>query len=340
MSDIAARAGTSPAAVSVALNGAKSRTLRVSDDTRSRILEAARELGYRRHPVARALATGRTHVLGLMLPYASIYFGESTPFESVIIDGVVAEAGRRGYNLMLYSATAEDEGERAAGMVDRRIDGLIVVVPHDDSAPLQECERQGIPTAAILARPQAATITIRSDDYRGGLVAVRHLLGLGHRRIAHLYGRETVVTSEPRYQGYRQALCEAGVEPAPELCLPGDFTSQKGRESTVRWLELPPERRPTAIFAANDLSAHGAIDAIHAAGGKVPDDFSVVGYDDTWFATVTRPALTTVSMQVRELGCRAAALMISFLEGEQVADYHPVLPVSLIQRESSGPAPP
>jgi LacI family transcriptional regulator len=336
MSDIAARAGTSAAAVSVTLNGARSRTLRVSDETRDRILAAARDLGYRRHPAARALATGRTHVLGLMLPYASSLLSENTPFESLLVSGVVARAGSRGYNVMLYAATAEDEGDRAASMIDRRIDGLILLIPPFDSPILDECERQGIATAAILADPESATLTVRSDDYNGGRLATRHLIELGHRRIAHLYGRQGVVTTEPRLLGYRDALAEAGIKADDRLCLPGDFARKPGYASMRRLLDLPATDRPTAVFAANDLSAHGAMDAIHEAGLTVPGDVSVVGYDDTWYSTVTRPRLTSVRMSVSDLGSRAADLLISHLEGEQVPERHPVLPVALVLRESTG----
>ncbi len=336
MSDIAAKAGTSVAAVSVTLNGAKSKTLRISQETRSRILLAAEELGYRRNPMAGALATGRTHVLGLMLPYTDAY-AEHDPFYSLITTGVTACASRRGYNVMLYTATAEEEGPRAAAMIDKRIDGLILVSPPAQTPIYEECRRQRIAVVSIMGPRAENLLAVDSDDYQGGLIATRHLLGLGHRRIAHLAGKPDVPTTEPRRQGYVDALSEAGIASDEELCRPGDFNRATGYTSASRLMRLPADRRPTAIFAANDLSAHGAIDAIHDAGLKTPEDVAVVGYDDTWYATVVRPALTSVRMDVAAIGGRAAELIIDLLDGvEGPQRTSTVLPVSLTVRDSCG----
>lgn len=335
MSDIAARAGTTTGVVSVTLNGARSKTLRVSEATRERVMRAAEELGYRRDPRAGALVTGRNHVIGLMLPHVES-FSAADPFYSLLTAGVAAAASRRGYNLMLYTAVAEEEGRRAAESVDRRIDGLILVSPPDDTPIFEECRRQGIRVAAVVGRRDPASISVDSDDYAGGRLATEHLLGLGHRQIAHLYGNMGFLTSEPRIRAYREALRNAGIEPDPELLVEGGFSRVKGRASTARLLALPSDRRPTAIFAANDLSAHGAIDAITEAGLRVPEDVSVVGYDDTWYASVVHPALTSVSMDVDGLGRRAAELLIDGVEGgaEQA---HEILPISLTVRDSTRP---
>lgn len=335
MSDIAAKAGTSVAAVSVTLNGAKSKTLKVSAETRDRILRAAAELGYRRNPHAGALATGRSQVLGLMLPYAWAY-ADHDPFYSLVTTGVTACAARRGYNVMLYSAAAEAEGKRAAGLIDRLAAGLIFVSPPAGTPLYEECRRQRIPYVTILADPSSGELTVNSDDYRGGRIATQHLVGLGHRRIAHLAGRTEVVTSGPRRQGYLDVLAEAGLEADPAWLVAGDFDRATGYDSTRRLLELPERRRPTALFAANDLSAHGAIEAAFDAGLRVPEDVAVVGYDDTWYATVTRPMLTSVGMDVVGIGRCAAETLISFLEGDGEASRHSVLPVSLTVRESCG----
>ncbi|CAN5563120.1 LacI family DNA-binding transcriptional regulator [soil metagenome] len=337
MNDIAARAGTSASVVSLVLNGAKSKTVRTSDETRERILRAAEELGYRRNPLAGALATGRSHVLGMMFPHASAYHAENAPFESLVMSGVMAQAARQGYNVMMYSATAEDEGDRAARMIDRRIDGLILVVPPSQTPIYAECERQGIAVVSILARPEDAPLTVNSDEVAGARLATRHLLELGHRRIGHLLGKPETITSEPRLRGYADALTEAGIQFDPEICREGGFSREVSYTSALELMRLPISLRPTAIFAANDPSAHGAIDAIHEVGLRVPDDVSVVGYDDTWYATITRPPLTTVRMRVEELGRRAADLLIARLTGAEIPDSHPVLPVSLTIRESARP---
>jgi len=279
MRDIAARAGTSIAAVSVTLNGAKSKTLGLSASTRDRIMKAADELGYRRNPNAGALATGRTHILGLMFPSLEAY-AEHDPFYSLIANGVTGAASARGYNLMLYSATAEDQGGKAAGMIDKRIDGLVLVSPPYESPIYEECERQDIPVVDILGNPNGNRLCVLTDDYQGGRMAARHLLDLGHRRIGHLEGKMDVSTSEPRRQGFLDEIHEHGLE-SEHLCRPAYFNRQGGYLAASELMKLPAGERPTAIFAANDLSAHGAIDAVHNAGLSVPSDVSVVGYDDT-----------------------------------------------------------
>jgi LacI family transcriptional regulator len=338
MTDIAAKAGTSVAAVSVTLNGAKSRTLRVGNETRMRIMQAAEELGYRRNPLAGALVTGRTQVIGLMLP-SLVAYTEHDPFFSLLTTGVNACAAMHSYNVMLYAAVAEDEGARAAKMIDRRIDGLVLVDPPDQTPIYKEARGQSIPVVSIICRPEDSEMTVNSDDFVGATLAVRHLVELGHRRIAHLVGNPSILTSEPRLQGYLSVLASAGVAADPTLSLDGGFSKQKGYESTARLMNLPQPGRPTAIFAANDLSAHGALDAIHEKGLRVPEDVSVVGYDDTWYATVTRPQLTSVNMNIQELGATAANLLISSLEGKMPAKKHVVTSVSLTVRESSGPPP-
>jgi LacI family transcriptional regulator len=337
MSDIAARAGTTIGVVSVALNGAKSTTLRVSPETRKRIQELAAELGYRRDPRASALATGKNNVIGLMLPHAHS-FAVPDPFYSLVSSGVAAAASKLGYNLMLYTAVAEEESDRAAKMVDRRIDGLILVLPPDDTPIVEECRRRGVATIAILQRPDQAPLTVNSCDYEGGRLATEHLIEFGHRRIAHLYGNRAIHTSEPRYRAYVDALAEAGIEAAPELTRDGNFDRGIAHASTKQLLRLPAHRRPTAIFASNDLSAHGAIEAITEAGLRVPEDISVVGYDDTWYALVTSPPLTSVNMAVDLIGRRAAEMLIASLEGHS-EEHHAILPVSLTVRRSSGPPP-
>lgn len=337
MRDIAARAGTTPGVVSVTLNGAKSKTLRVSEETRQRVLQAAAELGYKRDMRASALITGRSHVIGLMLPYVGS-FKEPDPYYSIVTAGVAGGAYAAGYNLMLYTAVAEEEGLRAAEMVDRRIDGLILVTPHPKTPVFDECRKLGIELVCIDSDPGQAPLTVNSDYYRGGRLAMEHLMGLGHRRIAHLYGHQGNFPREDRGQAYLDVLTEAGIGVDPALVLPGGFQRHMSLLSTRQLLAMPEPQRPTAIFAVNDLAAHGALDAIAEAGLDVPGDISVVGYDDTWYASITNPPLTSVCTNVDQIGRRAAELLIDKLKG-LIEESHPVLPVSLTVRRSSGPPP-
>lgn len=337
MSDIAERAGTSVAAVSVALNGARSKTLKVSPSTRDRILQAAEELGYRRNPHARALVTGHTRVIGLMLPDATS-FAQHDPFYSLLTTGVTACASQSGYNVMLYAAAPEDAGFESAKLIDRSVAAIVFVSPRDGTPLYRECQRQGIPYVTILGNQQNEEFNVRSDDYRGGQLATEHLIELGHRRIAHLLGRPWVGTTDPRYRAYQDTLLSAGIVPDPSLVVHGNFNRSDGREAT-RELLSRGSSRPTAIFAANDLSAHGAIEAASEMGFRVPEDLSVVGYDDTWYATISRPALTSINIDVPRIGHEACQMILSLLEKGGPRESHVVLPVSLTIRESTGALP-
>lgn len=333
--DVAKLAGASVTAVSATLNGTRNGTIRVGQATKDRIYAAAAQLGYVSNPIAKSLATGKTKVLGLMLPYADA-FVDQNPFCAQVMSGIMREVVHRHYNLMLYTATSGVPLDQAAMLVDSRIEGLLLVMPPAESSIVLKCRKRGIPYVSILQQPASGEWTVNSDDYLGGRLAAHHLLSLGHRRIAHLHGADDVVTSRPRYRGFCDALEEAGVEPDEELIVPSGFDWRMGLASTERLLSRGLKKMPTAIFAANDLCAEGAIRAIRGAGLSVPDDVAVVGYDDTWFATMTQPPLTSVHMPIAEMGELAAGMLISRLEGNEGLDPQPILPVSLTIRQSCG----
>ncbi len=335
--EVAQLAGTSGAAVSATLNGTRSKSIRVSARTRERIYAAAAQLGYLPNPVARSLATGRSRVLGLMLPYVEA-FTDHNPFCAQVTNGVMAEMVRAHYNLMLYTGASVLNGAKAAMMVDSRVDGLVLVIPPPDSPIFLKCESRNIPYVSILRAPVSGAVTVNSDDFRGGQLATEHLISLGHRRIAHLTGDEEVMTSRPRLDGYRRALAEKGLPLDDSLVLQAGFDWKHGYAAAKRILAMPASNRPTAIFAANDLCAEGAIRAIREAGASIPDDFAIVGYDDTFFATMTQPALTSVRMPIEELGETAVRLLVNLVEGKAIGDPNPVLPVSLSIRASCGAA--
>jgi LacI family transcriptional regulator len=177
---------------------------------------------------------------------------------------------------------------------------------------------------------------VNSDDFTGGKLVAKHLLALGHRRIGALVGSPDIVNSQPRIEGFRKALGEAGVEIRPEWFLTAGMNWRLGQAAMEKLLALDEHNRPTAIFAANDLCAEGAIRAVRAAGLSVPDDFGIVGYDDTFYATLTQPPLTTVRMPIQEMGELAVRMLIGRLEGQADIDPQPVLPVSLTVRSSCG----
>jgi len=334
--DVAKLAGTSVSAVSAVLNNTAGRHIRVSEATRQRILQAAQQLGYAPNPLARSLVTGRTGVLGLVFPYSRAFI-DRNPFSDQIMSGVFEEVVNEGYNLMLHTAVGNDWNAADEKMlIDPRVDGLILVLPNPNSSVIARCEQVRFPAVAVVyATENRQVCTINADDLHGGYLATRHLIELGHTRIAHLAGDPKVSTAEPRLQGYLKALREANLPVQTEWIIQAGFDWKDGYAATRKLLQLP--ERPTAIFAANDLCAEGAIRALREEDMPVPEEMSVVGYDDTWFATMTNPPLTSVHMPIYEMGKLAAEVLIALVEGRDVQQRQFTLPVHLTIRQSTAP---
>lgn len=333
--DVAKLAGTSATAVSATLNGSTGGTIRVGVGTRERIHAAAAQLNYSAKPFPRFPATAPSKVLGLMLPYPGAFIDQD-PFCSQVVAGMMREVVRQQYNLMLYTATGGVRRDGAAEFVDSRIEGLVSVMPQEDSPVLQKCRRRRIPFVSILQPPADDLWTVNSDDYAGGRLAAEHLISLGHRRIAHLLGSPNVPTTHQRMAGFRDGLRDAGIELDDSLLVPACFSIKGGQEAARSLLSRGSRRMPTAIFAANDLSADGAMRVLREAGLSVPADVAVVGYDDTWFAATTRPPLTSIHMPIFEMGEVAVKILIARMEGRAGLDTQPMLPVSLTVRRSCG----
>ena len=183
MRDVAKAAGTSVASVSAALHGTRGETIRVGEVTRQRIRVIAEQLGYETNPIAKSLATGRTKVLGLMLPYADAFLDEN-PFCNQVMHGVMGEAVKRHYNLMMYTAVERLAESQSPLAIDSRVDGVVVVMPPADGPLLTRCERRGIPFVSVLLEPTPSRWCVNADDYTGGRLATEHLVRLGHRHIA------------------------------------------------------------------------------------------------------------------------------------------------------------
>lgn len=330
--DVAKLAGASVAAVSNTLNGGRSTTIRVSTETRERIMNAAAELGYVSNPIAKSLATGRTGVVGLMLPYAQA-FVDQNPFCMTVMQGFMNAAINRHLNVMLYTATGGQSDDQSAAMVDSRVDGLVLVMPEEGSAILTRLAHRRIPFVSVLRVPKPGAFNVNSDDYQGARLATRHLIQLGHRHLVHFAGEPRVMTTRPRKQGFLDEARESGVQAD---VVEASFDWRQGYEATISTFGVQGRSGPTAVFAANDLCANGVLRAFRDLHISVPDDVAVVGYDDTPQADTTHPKLTTVHMGVAEMGELALDLLVRRLEGDPISTPNPVVPVELTVRESCG----
>jgi LacI family transcriptional regulator len=321
--EVAAEAGVSIATVSRVLNHKGP----VSEETALRVLDAASNLNYVPHGIARSLSTRRTNTIGLVLPDL---YGE---FFSEVIRGVDVAARRRGYHL-LVSGSHSDQQEMAAVLiaVRGRVDGVMVMSPDLDPAELSAGLASGVPMV-LLNRATERGYSVTIDNFGGAVSMARHLLGLGHRRIAFVKGPEQNADAQGRLRGYRDAMAGIGV-PTSGLEFAGAFTEDAGAMAVEQILAATP--RPTAIFAGNDAMAVGALSALREAGVRVPEEIALAGFDDIWMSRYVTPTLTTVSASIPDLGRRAFDLLLEAMEQERAEERHEMIPTRLVIRESCG----
>ena len=318
--DVAARAGVSKSLVSLVMHDSPS----VSEAKRRAVLAAAAELDYRPNAVARSLVQRRTRVLGVMLSdLHNTFFAD-------VLDGVAGRAGERGYKAMLNTGNRAASGEAAAieTLLELRSDGLILAAPRLDAARIAEAARS-VPVV-LVARTIAETTVdcVTNDDPAGAALVVDHLVALGHRRIAHIDGGQGA-GAQARKQGYTRTMRRHGLT-AQARTARGDYTEEGGAKGVAALLARGP--RPTAIFAANDLSAIGALDALTRSGLRVPEDISLVGYDNTSLAALRHIDLTTIDQPREAMGRTAVDLLLERLERRRSAPRRVVMAPALVVR--------
>jgi DNA-binding LacI/PurR family transcriptional regulator len=325
MRDVARRAGVSQPLVSLVI--AENPTTRVADATRERILQAARELGYRPNVVARALVRGRSFAIGVIIPDLR------NPFFADVVIGAERVAADRGYAVLFCDAMEGSVERHIDALRTRQIDGIIIDAL--GAASLADGTLADL-NVVLIDEPSAALHGVASDAEAAGRLAAEHLLGLGHRHFGFLGPASDVWAFRMRERGFVQALRRAGFTLASSDLRRAPPTVEGGRAAMKPLLRRSPA--PTALFCANDLMAIGALKACADAGVSVPAAMSIVGCDDIEPARLLTPELTTVAVPARELGARAARLLLQLLDGLPVRPAK-VLPVQLMARGTSGPAP-
>ena len=329
--DIAKAVGVSASTVSRALTGSPL----VSDETRSRILDVARSLGYERNELARALVKGASGAIGLVVPDIT------NPFFSDVARGVSDIAERAGYGVILCNTDGRVDRELSYVRLMRRkrVDGLLVCSATLDAPFVQDLTAAGTPfvlVSRMSADPDVPYVI--TDDRAGARLAVEHLVDLGHRRIGFIGGPENVQASRDRMSAYRDVLSEQAISARSEWSHHADFTQAAGRQ--VGQQILAQADRPTAIFAANDVTALGVLEVAEGLGLRVPEDLSLVGYDDISYASLPRIQLTTVAQPAVEMGQIASDWLFSRIESDDVSPLQRVLNPRLVVRSTTGPAPP
>lgn len=330
--DIARAAGVSHSTVSRALSDSPL----INTQTKARIQDLARAMGYSPDAAARSLVMRRTHTVGVVVTTIA------DPFSAEVVEGIERTASAHGYSVIL--AASNDEPEREIAAVEmlhsKRVDAIVVTSSRVGALHQERLGAAGVPVIllnnhSLQQVPNA--YSVRVDDVHGGRLATEHLVGLGHRRIAHVAGPEGHTPSRERLEGYRQALEAAGLAFEPALVIPGNGRPEGGATALAALLALP--ERPSAAFCYNDMTAIGLLRSGKAAGVRVPEDLAVVGFDNIPFAAYVTPALTTIAQPMLELGQRAMDMALALMSGqERVESGIPdvVLQGQLIVRESAG----
>ncbi|RSM24940.1 transcriptional regulator [Aeromonas media] len=323
---MARRAGVSASTVSRILNG----SAKVAADKRQAVEDAIQELNFRPNLMAQYLKTGQSMTLGVLTQHVE------SPFSNEMLRGVEHTLQGMEYVPLIVSGhwNAEEEVERLRLLVARRVDGLIILTGHVNQQTLLEFSQQ-IPIVATGHNIMTERVHSFSINNRlGGYMATRYLLDLGHRDIAHIVGLPDQNDAIERHHGYRQALVSAGIEYDPSLVIQGDFAEAGGLNAVKKLVESG--RKFSAIFCANDQTCYGAILGLKQCGLRVPEDVSLIGFDDLPFSTYSNPPLTTVRQPIYEMGVKMVKTLLGLIENTELnSDELPEL--SIVVRDTTLP---
>jgi LacI family transcriptional regulator len=328
--DVAERAGVSVAVVSYVINDGPRP---VAPETRARVEKAIDELGYYPNELARSLRLQQSSTIGLMIPNLT------NPVYAEIARSMEGVCTQEGYPVLLGDSGRDPVREKKLVQMLRakQVDGVVMIPSQDPKVLVQPLQHARIPTV-ILEHDLSGQYCIVIDDLQGGWLGTQHLLSLGHRYIGFIRRTPSGATSSQRCTGYRQALEAAGVGFNPALVIESGPGQEAGSQAMRRLLAVSPP--PTAVFTHNDVLAMGAMHAIRSAGLSIPDDISVVGYDDTAPAAYLGPPLTTVRFPKEEMGRRAGELILRLAQHkDELPPRTLTLPVKLLVRASTAPPP-
>ena len=323
--DVAERAGVSIATVSRVLNDRAD----VSVETRERVREVARSVGYSADPAARALATQRTRLVGVVVGDNAGHRDLSLVFFGKVLAAISRRLAHAEYEALLQAID---------GGVQHRFDAAILIGLDGDDPLVAELSDRDIPLVGVDVRISGGRSAFVGSDHADGVrLALAHLYALGHRRIAHLAGAANTLAGADRIAAFRRETDRLGLALSDEYVREGDFSSASGYRETCSVLALP--ERPTAIVAASDLMALAALQAIRDVGLEPATDVAIVGFDDLEAAALAHPPLTTIRQDRQELGTVAAERAIELIEDPEASPPATVLPVELVVRASSAPSP-
>ncbi|MFT5193130.1 MAG: LacI family transcriptional regulator [Candidatus Promineifilaceae bacterium] len=333
--DVAELAGVSRATVSYVINKRSGGKVRITDETKLRVMSAIEHLGYQPNVMARSLRTQQTHLIAVMVADLT------NPYYPLLVRGVQTVANQNDYQILIYDCNDDPEQEKAFVdiMIGRRVDGIIMVPFYLSAIDLNRLTEANIEVAVVGSGPKIERADYAEVDEHSSVVElIQHLYDKGHRRIAHLAGRQDSPPGLNRLNAYKDILAKLNIPYDESLVRYGEFHREGVKELT---LSLFPDRnqkdRPTALFAANDIMAIEALQTLTARGWRVPEDIAICGYDNIPRSQVAVPALTTVDQSAQLRGQTAAELLLGRLQkkGETIASRSITVPSSLIIRNST-----
>ena len=323
--DVAAKAGVSFGTVSRVINN----DVHVKEETRERVLQAMRQLNFVANRQARSLAGGRSNSIGVLVPdLGTGYIGE-------IIRGIDAELSLTNLDLILYTThrTASKESMYIANLATGMVDGLLLVLPRSPVDFIGNLLQRKFPFVLIDHQGTGRDCpAVGATNWQGAYNATEYLIKLGHNRIGFITGSMDLGCSVDRLVGYKSALRTNHISEKPELIFEGNFFQPDGFAGASVLLDLPEP--PTAIFASNDVMAMGAMDAVRTRGLRIPDDISILGFDDIPQAALVRPGLTTVAQPLEKMGRVATQMLLDLLKSPEKGANRIELPTQLVMRES------
>ncbi|MGA7148782.1 MAG: LacI family DNA-binding transcriptional regulator [Microbacterium sp.] len=327
MADVARHAGVSSQTVSRVANGLAN----VDDSTRERVLGSMRAVGYRPNGAARALKYGRFHTIGVIM------FTLETLGNVRTLDAIATEAAAADYTVTLMPVPDPTMGAVSGAyrrLSEQAVDGIIIIFEASLLDRVEITLPPGLPVVVIDSNADSGFAVVDTDQALGARQATEHLLALGHRQVWHLAGPSSSFSAGHRAESWRETLQTAGITPPP--LIHGDWTTESGHRAALELISTRDD--VTAIFAANDQMALGAMKALHELGRDIPSDVSVVGFDDMDESRAFWPPLTTVRQNFREVGRVAMERLLSQIENPDAAPRTTLIPTELVVRESSGPA--
>ena len=325
LNDIADRVGVSIATVSKVINGKPD----VSETTRRKVSDAMAALGYRRNRSGDPAESTEIEV---------VFQAVEDMWAVELLHGILQVANAHGLSVTLTETGHGNipDNQWVNRLLDHKPAGAILIFSSLTERQSHQLDMCGIPFVVLdpAGSPGSHTRSVQTDNWTGALQGTRHLIALGHRRIAMITGTKTLMCAKARVDGYHAALTEAGIPADPELLREGRFTMASGRDAAGQLLELPEP--PTAIFASNDMEAMGVYEAARLAGMRIPEDLSVIGFDDVQPSALMNPPLTTIRQPLTEMGKAAAQMIVDARQaGSRAASLQTILPTSLIVRDST-----